>query len=131
MIIAVDFDGTIVKHEYPRIGEECPNAFRVLKRLGAHKLILYTMRSGLQLEEAVAFCKEQGLEFWSVNENPEQYSWTDSRKVYAHMYIDDTALGCPVVKGVGERPYVDWWAIEKLLVERNILFATGRGDGLA
>lgn len=115
MIICVDFDGTLVEHRYPRIGAEVPGAFNSLKHfqsLGA-KLILYTMRSnkfGLNtLDDAVQFCRERGVEFWGVNQNPEQASWTDSPKVYAHIYIDDAAEGCPLVEGApGTRPFVDW-----------------------
>lgn len=110
MIIAVDFDGTLVEHEYPRIGPEVPFAFETLKLwMGqGHRLILYTMRSGEKLKEAVDFCMGRGVDFWGVNQNPEQHEWTDSPKVYAHQYIDDAAYGCPLIKKTGARPYVDW-----------------------
>jgi len=123
MIIAVDFDGTIVAHEFPAIGAESPGAFGWLKRwqrAGA-KLILWTMRSdgrsddgkpqnGPVLTQAVEFCRANGLEFWAVNENPGQASWTNSPKAYAHLYVDDAALGVPLRENpkAGGRPMVDW-----------------------
>ena len=125
MIIAVDFDGTLVRQEFPNIGPEAPNAFRVLRRLQAdgHKLILYTMRSDClkrnYLQEAVDYCRERGIEFWGVNRNPDQISWTTSPKVYAQVYIDDLAIGVPIKDGV-----VDWDAVEDLLVYHQM----GLGD---
>lgn len=112
MIIAVDFDGTLVRHDFPRIGAEAPNAFKVLRKLqeGGHKLILLTMRSEKYLQEAVDFCAERGVRFWAVNNNPEQGSWTSSPKVYAQLYIDDMALGVPLSDGV-----VDWAEVDILL----------------
>lgn len=115
LTIAIDFDGTLVKHEYPKIGKELPGAFNVLRRLqkGGHKLILLTMRSGKELEEAVNFCAEKGIKFWAVNDNPTQSSWTSSRKVYANMYIDDAALGVP-----RNEDGVEWRSVEVLLFGR-------------
>lgn len=112
MIIAVDFDGTIVRHDFPRIGAEAPNAFKVLRKLqeGGHKLILLTMRCGKELNDALVFCADRGVKFWAVNENPEQSGWTSSRKVYANLYIDDLALGAPMYNGT-----VDWHAVEQML----------------
>jgi len=112
MIIAVDFDGTIVRHDFPRIGAEAPNAFKVLRKLqeGGHKLILLTMRSEKYLQDAVDFCAERGVRFWAVNNNPEQGSWTSSPKVYAQLYIDDMALGVPMNDGT-----VDWYVVEQWL----------------
>jgi len=112
MIIAVDFDGTIVRHDFPRIGAEAPNAFKVLRKLqeGGHKLILLTMRSEKYLQEAIDFCAERGVRFWAVNNNPEQGSWTSSPKVYAQLYIDDMALGVPMNDGT-----VDWYVVEQWL----------------
>src|SRR3990167_10473980 len=100
MIIAVDFDGTIVTHEFPAIGRPVLGAFRWIKRWqkSGAKIILWTMRSdgrtgdgrenGPVLTEAVEFCSRHGVEFWAVNENPEQRAWTQSPKVYAHVYVD-------------------------------------------
>lgn len=117
LIIAVDFDGTIVKHAYPAIGDDI-GAFpilHILQKLGT-KLILNTMRSDTTLEDAVFFCKQNGIEFYGVNENPTQKQWTNSPKVYAHMYIDDAALGTPLKLDEGEdRSYVDWEIIARML----------------
>lgn len=114
MIIGVDFDGTMSEHVYPDIGKEVPLAFKTCKQLqeDGHKLILYTMRSGEELDQAVKWCKEKGVEFWGINNNPHQHTWTQSPKVYAHIYIDDATYGCPLITLVGyNRPMVDWSAV--------------------
>jgi len=117
-VVAVDFDGTIVTHEFPAIGYRVPNAVETLKRLNTAgvKVILWTMRSESHLDAAVAYCEERGIELWGVNRNPEQGSWTMSPKAYAHVYIDDAALGCPLLTSpVSVRPFVDWFTVEKML----------------
>lgn len=98
MIIAVDFDGTIVKHRYPAIGEELPFAIETLKKIKeeGHTLILWSVREGKLLDEAVDFCKERGLTFYAVNANfPEETLKFDdySRKLKADLFIDDRNLG--------------------------------------
>ncbi len=100
MIIAVDFDGTIVEHRYPKIGKEIPFAIETLKELGAegHQLILWTVRDGKLLDEAVEYCKERGLVFYAVNSNRPagmqfKENMTKSAKVIADVYIDDHNLG--------------------------------------
>jgi hydroxymethylpyrimidine pyrophosphatase-like HAD family hydrolase len=97
MVIAVDFDGTIVEHTYPRIGKVMPFAFEALKELKAagHTIILWTYRSGDELDEAVEFCKNNGLEFYAVNKNhpDEVFDNSISRKIYADIYIDDRNIG--------------------------------------
>lgn len=125
MIIAIDFDGTIVGHCYPEIGPPVPGAFETLRELqdAGHKLILWTMRSdggpdGPMLTDAVNFCKENGIVFWGINRNPEQDSWTSSHKAYANAYIDDAAVGCPLRDHPSSkvtRPCVDWSRIRELL----------------
>jgi hypothetical protein len=118
LYICIDFDGTIVEHEYPKIGKLVPNALRVISKLQENpevRTILYTMRSGDRLEDAVEFCLKNGIKFWSVNENPSQNRWTTSPKVYGNIYIDDAALGCPLIYQDGIRPYVDWNAVEGIL----------------
>jgi hypothetical protein len=95
--IAVDFDGTIVDHEYPNIGKEKLFAFRTLKELekkGA-RLILWTFRTGKELDEAVEYCRQNGIEFYAVNRNyPEEvFDETISRKIDADLFIDDKNLG--------------------------------------
>ena len=69
LIIAIDFDGTVVEDGYPKIGKTRIFAFETLKRLqqDGHRLILWTYRSGIKLQEAVDFCKENGIEFYAVN----------------------------------------------------------------
>ena len=97
MKIAVDFDGTIVDHEYPAIGRVRPFAFQTLKMLQekGHILILWTYRSGRYLDEAVEFCRQNGLEFYAVNANypGEVFDDSISRKIDCELYIDDRNLG--------------------------------------
>ena len=97
MIIAVDFDGTIVEHRYPSIGKEMPFALETIKMLQKrqHQIILWTYRAGKELDEAVEFCKKRGLEFYAVNKNypEEKYDETISRKINADIYIDDRNFG--------------------------------------
>lgn len=124
MIIAIDFDGTVVEHEYPDIGAQVPHARRVIKRLAErnHKLILYTMRSGDELNDAVRYMKTViEVDLYGVNANPQQSEWTDSPKAYAEVYIDDAALGCPLIYPINKRPFVDWLKVEEQLIYRNIL----------
>lgn len=122
MIIAVDFDGTLVHHDYPRIGEAVPGGVSVCQRLisAGHQLILWTMRDGQQLADAVAWCEAENIDFWGINCNPTQ-SWSKSPKAYAQLYIDDAALGCPLIFPLDARPYVDWEAIETLLKGHRLL----------
>lgn len=99
MIIAVDFDGTIVEHKYPAIGKEIPFAIDTLKKLAEeqHRLILWTVRHGELLDDAVRFCKQRGLEFYAVNRNyPEEKEEASSqyiRKLQADLWIDDRNVG--------------------------------------
>ena len=97
MIIAVDFDGTIVEHRYPEIGKEKLFAFDTLRSLQKqnHQLILWTIRTGKELDEAVEFCRKNGIEFYAVNKNyPEEiFDETISRKINADIYIDDKNIG--------------------------------------
>lgn len=97
-IIAVDFDGTLCENKCPDIGRPNKDMLNYIKkrRRNGCKIILWTCRTGKMLEDAVAWCKEQGLEFDAVNENlPEilEEFGGDSRKIFAHIYIDDRAYG--------------------------------------
>lgn len=124
MVIAIDFDGTCVTHEFPKIGRDIGAAF-VLKKLieKGHNLILYTMRSGKALDEALKWFSNNDIELYAVNENPEQKTWTASKKVFAHMYIDDSALGCPLMRlNEDERPFVDWIEVALKLYENYIIY---------
>lgn len=97
LIIAVDFDGTIVEDAYPKIGNPKIFAFQTLKKLQekGHRLILWTYRSGDKLHEAVAFCKENNITFYAVNKSfPEEvHDDTQSRKIHADIFIDDRNIG--------------------------------------
>ena len=99
MTIAVDFDGTIVTHKYPEIGEEIPFAIDTLKMLrqDGHRLILWSVREGRLLKEAVEYCRQRGLEFYAVNRDyPEETTESNphfSRKLKADVFIDDRNLG--------------------------------------
>lgn len=97
MIIAVDFDGTIVEHRYPAIGKERLFAFDTLKALqrNGHILLLWTYRSGALLDEAVEYCRLNGIEFYAVNSSYPEEKCTDdiSRKVNADLFIDDRNFG--------------------------------------
>ncbi len=96
-IIAIDFDGTIVEDAYPKIGKPMFYAFETLKKLqeNGHRLILWTYRNGKKLDEAVAFCKEKGIEFYAVNKSyPEEVlDKSVSRKIHADIFIDDRNFG--------------------------------------
>lgn len=121
-IIAIDFDGTIVDHRFPEIGAPVPGALDAIRTLqGMHwRVILWTMRSGKHLDEAVAFLKRHGIEPWAVNSNPTQSGWTSSPKAYAHHYVDDAAIGCPLSRVIGfARMSVDWTAVLGLLLVRE------------
>jgi hypothetical protein len=143
MVIAVDFDGTCVTHEFPLVGKDI-GAVPVLKRLVecGHKLILFTMRSDIEnptsadynilpqggkyLTDAVNWFKENGIELFGVNENPDQKSWTHSPKAHAQLYIDDAALGCPLIYQrpklihLYQAPYVDWKEVAEQLELRGL-----------
>ncbi len=98
MIIAVDFDGTIVEHRYPEIGAERPFAIETLKMLlkDRHTLILWSVREGALLEEAIDWCRERGVEFFATNKDYPEEQITDngfSRKLKADLFIDDRNLG--------------------------------------
>jgi hypothetical protein len=144
MIIVCDFDGTCVKHEYPKVGADI-GAARVLKRLVAngHKLILFTMRSNAEfvekdgsitkrgLTDAVEWFERNEIPLYGIQVNPTQHHWTTSPKAYGELIIDDAALGCPLLVDfdmegfenlvqIG-RPYVDWISVEKMLEAKGIL----------
>ena len=99
MTIAVDFDGTIVEHRYPEIGPEIPFAIDTLKMLisDRHKVILWTVREGKLLDDAVEWCRNRGVEFYAVNkdypEERKEYNNHFSRKIKAEVWIDDRNVG--------------------------------------
>ncbi len=99
MIIAIDFDGTIVEHRYPKIGDEIPFATDTLKMLikDGHRLILWSVREDDLLQEAVDWCHARGVDFWAINKDyPEEEKEKNnhfSRKIKADMFIDDRNFG--------------------------------------
>ncbi|CAK7071996.1 MAG: hypothetical protein BACD_03404 [Bacteroides rodentium] len=124
MTIAVDFDGTIVEHRYPRIGEEIPFAIATLKMLikDRHRLILWSVREGELLEEAVEWCRERGVEFYAVNRDyPEEAPSHNgfSRKVKVDLFIDDRNLGGLPDWGSIYRMIRDGLTYEELLRENR------------
>lgn len=152
MVIAIDFDGTCVTHEFPKVGRNI-GAQGVLKELVAngHQLILFTMRSdivnptgednelhlksGTYLSDALQWFELYEIPLYGIQSNPTQHTWTTSPKAYAELYIDDAALGCPllveVVKDGDEllkqtgRPYVDWKTVREMLIDKNIIADEG------
>ena len=115
MTIAVDFDGTIVEHNYPDIGEERPFAIDTLKMLinDRHKLILWSVREGALLDDAVEWCRQRGVEFYAVNRDyPEEKRENNqhfSRKLKVDMFIDDRNLG----------GLPDWGTIYRMISHRK------------
>ena len=123
VVIAVDFDGTCVTHDYPYIGSDI-GAVPVLRELvdAGYNLVLNTMRSGRLEKDAVKWFKENNIPLYGVNCNPDQKSWTSSPKVFADLYIDDAALGIPLkTSQTSTRPFVDWVAVRELLVSLGSL----------
>jgi hypothetical protein len=139
--ILVDFDGTVVSHDFPRVGQDI-GAVPVLKKLveNGHRLILFTMRAnrnrkkdpvdkdildvtGAFLDHAVNWFKENGIPLYGIQTNPTQHNWTTSPKAYGHMMIDDSALGCPLKwdEAISHRPFVDWQQVEMHLKHRELI----------
>jgi hypothetical protein len=116
MIIAIDFDGTCVTHDYPAVGKDI-GAAPVIKKLveRGDKIILFTMRSGTQLLDAVEWFNTHEIPLYGINKNPDQHTWTNSPKPYAHLYIDDAALGAYLITGVHKRSYINWLAVAQTM----------------
>lgn len=123
-VIAVDFDGTCVTHEYPRVGNDI-GAIPVLKKLidAGHQLILFSMRSDKEQQDAVDWFAKNNIPLYGININPDQLSWTKSNKAYAQLYIDDASLGCPLIYDtkIARRPFVDWVKVEEILKLKGLL----------
>jgi len=140
MVIAIDFDGTCVTHDFPKVGKNI-GAIPVLKKLveAGHQLVLFTMRSdiknpktddynihargGKYLTDAVNWFKDNEIPLYGVQVNPAQHTWTTSPKAYAQLYIDDAALGCPLTYALelSDRPFVDWQEVESILINSEII----------
>lgn len=134
MDIVIDFDGTCVTHEFPRVGIDI-GAEPVLRKIldNGHNLILFTMRSDLPnptyrnqgrelppgnyLKDAIDWFDERGIKLYGIQRNPSQDSWTSSPKAYGQLIIDDAALGCPLVfdENLSKRPFVDWEAVNDMM----------------
>lgn len=121
MFICVDFDGTMVNHVYPLVGDPAPHAVEWCKRFICEgcKIILWTMRSDDELMDAVKYMTSNGIVLYGINENPSQKVWTNSNKAYGHIYIDDAAIGCPLMVVDGwVRPCVDWEMVGPMVLRR-------------
>ena len=127
MIICIDFDGTCVTHDFPNIGKDI-GAQSVLKKIveAEHKLVLFTIRGEATfcdrgiinaLAEAVQWFEQNEIPLHGINIEPEQHTWTSSQKAYEDIYIDDSALGCPLTSNfeLSDRPYVNWIDVEHWL----------------
>lgn len=127
MIIAVDFDGTIVTHKYPEIGQPIRGAIETLKTVikNDHKVFLWTVRGNKRckgrdlLSEAIDYCHDNGLDLCGANCSPSQFS--SSPKQHAHIYIDDRAIGCPLKLDDNGNAYVDWRRIGLYLITINAM----------
>ena len=139
-ILVLDFDGTVVKHAYPAVGEDI-GAVPVLRKLVSNgcKLILNTMRSrdsegADTLQPAVDWFAEHDLPLYGINENPTQKEWTSSPKVYGNLYIDDGALGAPLKADDYGSAYLDWSLVAAhlyylgLLTDDDLLDLVDKGD---
>lgn len=146
-IYAIDFDGTVVTHEFPKVGKDVPYAVETLQKIVAQggKLILWTMRSNhakppeyitqpqhernpivpcpadAYLDHAIKWFADREIPLWGIQRNPDQDKWTSSPKAYAHFYIDDAALGSHIIHDTSfaERPYVDWVLVDNLLFPKE------------
>lgn len=124
-VVAIDFDGTIAKWaEFPQIGEEVPGSIETITELcsAGHRVILYTVRCGEALDAAVEWLAVRGIEPHGINVRPGQIEYSQSPKVDADIYIDDKALGCPLMfaDSAATRPCVDWGLVRSQL--RRLLY---------
>jgi len=117
MIIAVDFDGTCVEHRFPEVGPDAPHSVEVLKEMCYdHDLILYTMRSRGYLQDATDWFKKHKIRLAGIQYSPGQTDWTSSNKCYANLYIDDAALGAPLLYYTdGRAPVINWLQVRGML----------------
>ena len=128
MVIGLDFDGTCVTHDFPRIGKDI-GSVPVLKELvrSGHKLIIWTMRSDKTnkkyLTDAINWFNVNGIPLYGIQTNPGQEKWTDSPKAHCDLYIDDLGLGIPLKydKRLSQHYFVDWIKVRQMLKQKNIL----------
>lgn len=125
--IVIDFDGTVVTHDFPEVGVDI-GAVEVLKRItdSGHKLILFTMRSEKYLDEAVEWFELNGIPLYGINKHPLQHTWTKSPKAQGVINIDDRDLFTPLTNKLPDgteydgRPFVDWKKVKRKLKETGI-----------
>ena len=124
IVINIDFDGTVTTHDYPNIGKDI-GAVPILKLLtnNRHKLILFTMRSGKELQDSVDWFTKHNIPLYGIQTNPKQKHWTTSPKSHADLMIDDSALGCPLKfdSALSNRPFVDWEVVSTLLKNLKLI----------
>ncbi|WP_211206674.1 MULTISPECIES: hypothetical protein [Vitreoscilla] len=123
--ILLDFDGTCVAHQYPRVGHDI-GAQQVLRDVVAngHQLILFTMRSPMNyLDDALAWFAQNGIVLYGIQTHPEQSAWTASPKAYGNIIIDDTMLGAKLIDGL----YLDWQWVAQILCQRGVITQTQLG----
>ena len=111
LTVALDFDGSCVFHRFPKVGREIDGCVETLRRwcdLYNVGLILDTMRSGKELEDAINWFKERSIPLFGIQKHPTQHTWTTSTKCHARWSIDDRNVGVPLKKDEFGIPYVDW-----------------------
>jgi hypothetical protein len=122
--IVIDFDGTVVTHDYPFMGKDI-GSVKILNKLvkSGHRLILFTMRSGDTLREAITWFIDNGVPLYGIQTNPTQESWTSSPKAYGNLYIDDAAIFAPLTEDItlSDRPFIDWVVVEKELMKLGLI----------
>jgi len=93
MIIAIDFDGTLVEHEFPHIGPLKPGAVEALRafKKAGHQIIIWTCRQGSDEQEVRLFLLQNKIPFDTINTPIPGYDLA-TRKLYADIYIDDKGL---------------------------------------
>jgi hypothetical protein len=137
-IICVDFDDTCVKQpidsKYPDVGPTIEIAPLIIKELirNGHKIVLWTVRDMGQdgILKAIQWYQDNGIQLYGINGRPEHDTTTEeairmrastSPKVRANSYVDDAAIGCPLIYEEGFRPYVDWQAVRAIFVQKGYL----------
>jgi len=136
MDIVIDFDGTVVTHDFPRVGKDI-GAVPVLKKIieAGHNLILFTMRCDdpqhiisnntyyYHLSDAIKWFGDNGIPLYGIQNNPSQHTWNTSPKAYGQLIIDDAAAGCPLKFDpiISNRQFIDWVRMEELLKFNKII----------
>lgn len=123
-VIVLDFDGTVVTHDYPEVGEDI-GSVPVLKKIveSGHKIVLFTMRDKKELDDSVEWFRKNEIPLYGIQRNPTQDSWTSSPKAYGSLIIDDASLGAPLMfnPSIHSRPFIDWDKAEKMLKQMSYI----------